>query len=131
MIPLRGFRTPKEIEPNAHSAIQYILLGRPLVLSAEILARFPSRQRPSFSEIQKLAGKDHLHTTDEDIVLFIRNPTPAHYSLRPAGRAAWLLGDEPMYSRAVTDAPLDHASLPLDCFLLPRHGAHPSVSIGG
>ena len=47
-----------------------------------------------FSEILELAGKRRLHTTDEDIVLLVRNPTPAHYFLRPEGRATCLLGDE-------------------------------------
>ena len=56
--------------------IQYILLGRPLAMPTEVLARFPSHQCPSFSEIQELAGKGRLHTTDEDIVLLVRNPTP-------------------------------------------------------
>ena len=57
---------------------------------------FPHLSPPPFSEIQEFAGKGRLHTTDEDIALLVRNPTPAHYSLRPAGRAACLLGDEPI-----------------------------------
>ena len=44
--------------------------------------------------MQEVAGKGRLRTIDEDIVLLIRNPTPAHYSLRPAGPAACLSGDE-------------------------------------
>ena len=76
--------------------MQYTLLGRPLALPTEVLTHFPSHQRPPLSANQELAGKGRLHTTDEDIVFFIRNPTPAHYSLRPAGRAAGLLGDEPI-----------------------------------
>ena len=100
MSPLRVIRTPtgkeQRAESTCYAAIQYILLGRPLALPTEVLARFPSRQRPPFSEIQQLAGKGRVHTTDEDIVLFVRNLNPAHYSLRPAGRAACLLGDEPI-----------------------------------
>ena len=65
-------------------------------MPTEDLARFPSYQRPAFSQIQDLADKGLLYTTDEDIVLLVRNPTPAHYSLRPAGRAACLLGDGPI-----------------------------------
>ena len=61
------------------------------------LSAFPlSHQRPPFPEIQELAGKCRLHTTDEDIVLLVHNPTPAHCSLRPAVRTARLLGDKPI-----------------------------------
>ena len=70
------------------------MLGRSLALPTEVLARFSSYQRPSFSEIQELAGPGRLHTTDEGIALLVHNPTPLTYSLRPAGRAACLLGDE-------------------------------------
>ena len=83
-------------EPTCYTALQYNLLARPLALPTDFLTRFPSHQRPLFSEIQELAGKSRLHTTDEDIVHLVRNPTPAHYSLQPAGRAACLLGDEPI-----------------------------------
>ena len=49
------------------------------------------------------------------------------YSLRPARRAACLVGDEPVRVLcAGTHAPLDHASLPFDCFLPSRHGTHTS-----
>ena len=82
-------------EPTCYAPIQYILLGWPLALPTEVLARFPSHQHPPFSETQELAGKGRLHATDEDIVLLVRNQTPAHYSLRRVGRAACLLGDEP------------------------------------
>ena len=59
---------------------------------------FPSHQRPSFSEIQELAGKGWLHTTDDDVVLLVRQPTPqpAPDSQRPVGRAACLLNNEPI-----------------------------------
>ena len=65
-------------------------------LAHEVLARFPSHHRTPFSEIQEIAAKSRLHSTDEDIVLLVRNPAPTHYSLRPAGRVACLLGDEPI-----------------------------------
>ena len=97
VVPLGVIRTPTGRESNVQSlraAIQNILFGRPLALPTEVLARFPSHQRSPFLEIQELAGKGRLHATDEDIVLLVRNPTPAHYSLRPAGRAACLLCDE-------------------------------------
>ena len=70
---------------------------RPAIdLDRRSLSPFHLTPAPPFSEIQKLAGKGRLHTTDEDIVLLVRNPTPAHYYLRPAGRAASPLGDEPI-----------------------------------
>ena len=109
--PLRPIWTPSALLPNytvaigrennaqtptCYVTIQYILPGRSLALPTEVLAHFLSHQCPPFSEIQELAGKGRLHTTDEDISLLVRNPTPAHYSLRPAGRAACLLGDEPI-----------------------------------
>ena len=67
-----------------------------MALPTEVLARFPPRQRPSFKEIQELVGKGRLYTTDEGIALLVRSPTPTPYSLRPAGRAACLCGDEPI-----------------------------------
>ena len=83
-------------EPTCYAAIQYVLLGRLLALPAEVLARFPSHQCPPFWEILEVAGEGHPHSIDEDIVLHVRNPTPAHYSSRPAGRAPCCLGDEPI-----------------------------------
>ena len=71
-------------EPTCYAAIQYIVLGRLLALPTELLARFPSHQRPPFAEIQELVGKGCLHAIKEDTVLLVRNPTPARYS-RPAG----------------------------------------------
>ena len=63
-----------------------------MVMPTEALARSPSHKRPSVSELQELAGKGRLHITDEGIVLLARTPTPALYSLRPAGRrlAFWV-----------------------------------------
>ena len=86
----------QQAEPSCYDAIQYILLGRPLAMPTEVLARFPSHQRPSFLEIQELAGKGRLHTTDGGIVFVVRIPTPTPYPPRPAGRATRLLGDEPV-----------------------------------
>ena len=86
----------QDAEPTCYAVIQYILPGPVFALPTDVLARFSSHQRPSFSEIQELAGKGRLHTTDEDIAL-VRNPTPAPYSLRPARRAAAFWGDEPEF----------------------------------
>ena len=64
----------------------------------DFLSCFPSHQRTSFSEIQELAGKGRLHTTDDGTVLLVRKPTPQPPpdSQRPVGRAACLLNDEPI-----------------------------------
>ena len=47
----------QQVEPTCDTTIQHALLGQPLTLPTETFARFPSRQRPSFSEVQELAGK--------------------------------------------------------------------------
>ena len=55
---------------------------------------------PSFSKIQGLAGKCWLHTTDDGIVLLVRQLThPPSDSQRPVGCAACLLNGElvPIY----------------------------------
>ena len=48
--------------------------------------------------IQELAGKRRLRTTDADIVLLVRNPTPPPTPGAPSsvGRAVCLLNDEPV-----------------------------------
>ena len=45
--------------------MRYIALGRPPALPDDVLSCFPSHHRPSFSEIQELASKGRLHTTDD------------------------------------------------------------------
>lgn len=59
---------------------------------------YPLTPAPSFSEVQKLAGKGRLHTTDDGIVLLARKPTPPppSSSQRPARRAACWLNHEPV-----------------------------------
>ena len=88
----------QQAEPACHAAMRYIALGRPPALPDDFLSCFPSHQRPSFSEIQELAGKGRLHTTDDGTVLLVRQPTPQppSDSQRPVGRAACLLNDEPI-----------------------------------
>ena len=98
-------------------------------LPADFLSCHPSHKRPSLSDIQELAVKERLHTTDDDIVLLARNPTPPlTTSAEPSsvGRAACLLNDEPIFfaSTSLAHAPLDHASFPFDGFLPPWHHAH-------
>ena len=58
---------------------------------------YVTHKRSSFSDIQELAGKGRLHTTDDDFVLLVRNSTPPlTMSAEPSsvGRAACLLNDE-------------------------------------
>ena len=77
----------------------YISIDRPSALPPDILGCYPSHKRPSFRDIQELAGKGRLHTTDDDIVLLVRNLTlPPTRSDKPnlVGRAACLLNDEPV-----------------------------------
>ena len=77
--------------------MHYISIGRPSVLPTHGLACYPSHKRPSLSDIQELAGKDRLHTTDDNIVLLVCNPTlPSTRSGKPnsMGRAASLLNDK-------------------------------------
>ena len=86
-------------EPTCHAAMHYISIGRPSALPPELLACYPSHKRPSLSDIQELARKGRLHTTDDDIVLLVRNPTPPPTrSSKPnsVGRAACVLNDEPV-----------------------------------
>ena len=88
----------QQAEPAGHAAMRYIALGRPAALPDDFLSCFPSHQRPSFSEIEELAGKGRFHTTDDGTVLLVRQPTPQPRpdSQRPVGRAACLLNDEPI-----------------------------------
>ena len=77
----------------------YITMGRPSVLPADVLSCYSSHLRPSLSGIQELASKGRLHTTDDGIVLLVRNLTPPLMtSAEPSsvGRAAYLLNDEPI-----------------------------------
>ena len=79
--------------------MRYITIGRPSALSADLWSCYPSHKRPSLSDIQELDGKGRLHTTDNDILLLVRNPTPPlTTSAEPSsvGRAACSLNDEPI-----------------------------------
>ena len=86
----------EQAEPAYHAATCHIVLGRPPSLPADFLSCFPSHHRPSFSESQELAGEGRPHSTDDGIVLLVRQPTPQppSDSQRPVGRAACLLNDE-------------------------------------
>ena len=86
----------QQAEPACHAAMSYIVLGPTPSLLADFFSCFPSHQRPSFSEIQGLAGKGRLHTTDDGIVLLVRQSTtqPPSDSQHPVGRAACLSNDD-------------------------------------
>ena len=77
--------------------MRFIVLDRSPALPADFLSCFPSHKRPFFSEIQELAGKVRLHTTDDGISLLISQliPHPSSDSQRSVGRAACLLNNEP------------------------------------
>ena len=77
----------------------YITIGRPSALPPDFLSCYPSHKLPSLSDVHKLPDKGRLHTTKDDIVLLVRNPTPpSKTSDEPScvGRAACLLKDEPI-----------------------------------
>ena len=79
--------------------MRYITIGRSSALSPDVLSYYLSHKRPSLSDIQELAGKGRLHTTDNDIVLLVRNPTPplkTSVESSSVGRAACFLNDEPI-----------------------------------
>ena len=78
--------------------MRYITIGRP-ALPPDLLSCCPSHKHPSLSDIQELAGKGRLHTTNDDIVLLVRNPTPPPTTPdepSSVGRAACLLNDKPI-----------------------------------
>ena len=76
----------QQAEPTCDAAMRYITIGRPSALPADFLSCYRSHKRPSLSDIQELADKGRLHTTDDDIVLLVRNPTRP---LRTSASLAW------------------------------------------
>ena len=87
----------QQAEPKCHASMHYITIGRPPALPPDFLSCYPSHQRPSLSDIQELAGKGRLHTTDDNVVLLVRNPPPAPPDAPSSvGRADCLLNDEPV-----------------------------------
>ena len=92
------WKQEQHAEPTCHPTMRYISIGRPSTLPPDVLACYHSHKLPPISDIQELAGNGQLHTTDDDIVLLIRNPTlpPSRYDEpNSVGRAACLLNDEP------------------------------------
>lgn len=109
--------------------MRHIVLGGPAALPTDVLSCFPSRQRPSFSEIQELAGNGQLHTTDDVIVLLVHmlTPPPPPNSQRPVWAYVLFIKRRVFsYLHAATHTPLSYAGLPFDGFLPPQHHAHPA-----
>ena len=89
----------QQAEPTGHAAMRYITIGRPPALPTDALSGYPSHKSPSLSDIQELSGKGRLHTTDDDFVLLVRNPTPPppmSAEPRSVRHAACSLNDEPI-----------------------------------
>ena len=116
----------QQAEPMCHAAMRYIVLGRPPVLPANIFSCFLSTGA-LFLDIQELAGKGYLHSTNDSIVLLVHQLTsllPSDLE-RPVGRAACLLNDElARILRRAAHAPLGDTGLPFDGFLPPQHRAY-------
>ena len=90
------WKREQHAEPTCHAQMRYVSTG---LLPPDILACYLSHKRPSLSDLKELVGKGRLHTTDDDIVLLVRNPTlPPTRSDKPNSvrRAACLLNDEPV-----------------------------------
>ena len=97
--PHADWRREQHAEPTCHAMMRYISIGRPSAMPPDVLECYPSHKRPSLSDIQELAGEGRLHTTDDDIVLLVHNPTlPSTRSDKPSsvGRAVCLLNDGPV-----------------------------------
>ena len=75
----------------------YITIGLPPALPHDLFMCYSSHQRPSVSGIQELARRGPLHTTDDDVVLLVRNPTPPPDVPSSVERTACLLKDEPVF----------------------------------
>ena len=74
-VPIGSKEQDQHAESTCHATMRYISIGRPSVLPPDSLTCYPSHKRPSLSDIQELAGNGRLHTTDDDIVLLVLNPT--------------------------------------------------------
>ena len=86
-------------EPTCDVTIRYISIGRPSAVPPTFWRATPCTSVPPSQTSRSWRGSTRLHTTDDDIVLFVRNPTlPPTRSDKPncVGRAACLLNDEPV-----------------------------------
>ena len=81
-----------------HAAMRSIIIGQPSALIPHVLSCYHSHQHLSLLDIQELADKGRLHTSDDDIVIFVFNPTPPPTPDEPCSveQAACLQNDEPI-----------------------------------
>ena len=94
--------------------MRHITIGWPSALPADFWSSYPLHKGPSLSDISELAGKGRLHTTDDDIVLLVRNSTPPlTTSAEPSsvGRAACLLTTDPFASASTYSCALGSCNL--------------------
>ena len=97
--PHEDSKKEQHAEPTRHAMMRNVSIGRPSVLPPDVLTCYLSHKPSFLSDIKELADKGRLHTTDDDIVLLVRNPTlPPTRSDKPnsVGRAAGLRNDEPV-----------------------------------
>ena len=116
----------QQAEPSCQAAISYIVLGRPPAVPPNFLLCFPPHDRPSFSEVQELAGNGRLYTTEEGIALLVRKPASPPCLIRRARwgeTACWTTRPFASTYIPISDAPSGYAGLPLDGFLPRRHHA--------
>ena len=88
------WKREKHAEPTCHAKMRYVSIGRPSVLPPDGLACYLSHKPPTLSDIQELAGKGRLHSTDDDIVLLPTLPPTRSDKPNSVGRVASLLNDE-------------------------------------
>ena len=68
-----NWKREKHAEPTCHAMTRYVSIGRPSVLPPDLWACYLSHKHASLSDIKGLSDKGRLHTTDDDIVLLVRN----------------------------------------------------------
>ena len=78
----------QQAEPTCDAATRYITISGPSALPDDALSSYRSLKRPSYSDIFDLAGKGPIHTTDDDIVPLVRNPTPP---LTTSAESSWVV----------------------------------------
>ena len=120
----------KQPGPTRQAAMRYIILGRPLALPNDRYIVFTLAPAPfPLQEVQDLAGKGRLLSTNASIVLFARKPTlPSLCWLTATSVTLDLLSERRVFLhvRAASYAPLGYAGLPSNGLLLRGRYAHPS-----
>ena len=117
---LSDWQREQQAKPTCAAAIPYLAKGSPKPPPADLLDGFPELHRPVLHEVLALAAKGKLHTTDDGIILLVRDPDfhsePVHH-LHPH---RW---PHP-HLRPHDDAPLGPRHLLRSCFVPPRHVAY-------